>query len=94
MCFCLFVYLCAAAVRVLGKGQQCEKEMIAYLSKGYTFTGSNSGAKYTHTIERSHVDHMNSAFHLVNISTTLIMFTYMYISPLNRILHPGLGSTH
>lgn len=49
MCFsvCVFVCLCAAAVRVLGEGERCEKEMRVYLSEGYTFTSSNSRAKYT-----------------------------------------------
>lgn len=63
--------------------------MRAYLSTGHAFTSSNSRAKYTDPIERSHGDHKKSTFHPVNISTTLIMFTYMEISPLNKIFHPG-----
>lgn len=68
--------------------------MRAYLSTGHAFTSSNSRAKYTDPIERSHGDHKKSTFHPVNISTTLIMFTYMEISPLNKIFHPGFESTH
>lgn len=61
------------------------------LSTGYTFTSSNCRVKYTDPIERSHGNHKNSTLHPVNISTTLIMFTYMEISLKNTIFHPGLG---
>lgn len=100
MCFCarvsLYVCVCVCLLqfRVLGKGEQCEKEMRVYLSMGYTFTSSNCRAKYTDPLERSHADRKNSTFHPVNISTTLIMFTYTEISPLNTIFHPGFGSAH
>lgn len=61
------------------------------LSTGYTFTSSDCRVKYTDLIERSHGNHNNSTLHPVNISTTLIMFTYMEISLQNTIFHPGLG---
>lgn len=74
MCFSVCAFVCLF-VRLLGEGEQCEEEMRVYLSKAYTFTCSNSRAKYTDPIERSHVGHKNSTFHPANISTTLIMFT-------------------
>lgn len=88
----LCVCLCAAAVGVLGKRRVMWRgDESLSLNRPRS---SNSGAKYTDPIERSHGDHKKSTFHPVNISTTLIMFTYMEISPLNKIFHPGFGSTH
>lgn len=94
MCFCLCVcvrvclFVCGSSWGIGGgggEGERCEKGDESLSLKGVHIYHQ----QHTDPIERSNVDHKNSTFHPGNISTTLIMFTYIQISPLNKIFHPG-----
>ncbi len=97
MCFCVCMCLCVCAPLQLEyweKESDVKRRWESISQRDTHLLAAIAGQNIQDPIERSNVDHMNSTFHPVNISTTLIMFTYMEISPLNKIFHPGFRSTH